>query len=81
MPALQIRDLPASVHRLLVERARQEHRSITGQATVLLAEALTVPPPGGRRQAALDQLAGSRKSFDFTRIPSPEKLIRADRNR
>ena len=61
MLALQIRDLPASIHRQLVERARREHRSIAQQATVLLAEALlTSPPPQERRRAVLAELNRSR---------------------
>lgn len=81
MPALQIRDFPESLHRLLAERARQERRTIAQEATVLLAEALAVSPPGERRRAVLDDLSRSRKRFDFSRITPPEKLIRADRNR
>jgi hypothetical protein len=81
MPALQIRDLPVDLHRLLIERARRERRTIAQQATVLLAEALAVSPPQERRRAVLAELARGRKHFDFTRITPPEELIRADRNR
>ena len=80
MPALQIRDLPVEVHRLLTERARREHRSITQQATVLLTEAL-VANPKERRRAVLAKLSRSRKKFDFAQIGAPEDLIRTDRNR
>jgi hypothetical protein len=80
MPSLQIRDLPASLHRLLVERARQERRTIAQQATTLLMEALAVPPRE-RRRAVLAELSRKRKRFDFARIAPPEELIRADRNR
>jgi len=78
MPALQIRDLPVEVHRLLTERARREHRSITQQATVLLTEALVA---NERRRAVLAKLSRSRKKFDFAQIGAPEDLIRTDRNR
>jgi plasmid stability protein len=82
MPDLQIRNFPASLHRLLLERARQEGRTIAQQATVLLTEALAVSPtPRERRRAVLAELSRSRKRFDFTRIASPEELIRVDRNR
>jgi plasmid stability protein len=82
MPALQIRNLPDSVHRQLVERAKREHRTIAQQATVLLTEALTVsPPPQERRRAVLAELSRRRKRFDFARVASPEDLIRADGNR
>jgi len=82
MPALQIRDLPASIHRLLVERARKERRTIAQQATVLLTEALAVSlAPQERRRAVLAELSRKRKRFDFTRITPPEDLIRSDRDR
>jgi plasmid stability protein len=82
MPALQIRDLPASVHRQLVERARRERRTIAQQATVLLTEALAVSPsPRERRRAVLAELSHSHKRLDFSRIATPEEIIRGDRNR
>jgi plasmid stability protein len=82
MPALQIRDLPASIHRQLVERAKKERRTIAQQATVLLSEALaSSPSPKERRHAVLEELSRTRKRFDFTRITPPEDLIREDRNR
>ena len=82
MPALQIRDLPASIHRLLVERARQERRTITQQATILLAEALAgSPQPRERRRAVLADLRREGKRFDFSRIETPEEIVRADRSR
>jgi plasmid stability protein len=82
MPALQIRDLPASVHRLLVERATRERRTIAEQATVLLTEALSgTPSPQERRRAVLAELARGSKRFDFTSTAPPEDLIRVDRDR
>jgi hypothetical protein len=82
MPALQIRDFPVALHRMLIERARLERRTIAQQATVLLAEALTAAQsPKERRSAVLAGIVTSRRRFDFKRITPPEKLIRADRNR
>jgi len=81
MPALQIRDFPASLHSQLAERARVERRTIAQQATVLLAEALAAASPGEHRRTVLAELGRSRKRFDFSRIATPEELIRADRNR
>jgi hypothetical protein len=81
MPSLQIRDLPAAVHRLLVERARRERRTIAQQATTLLMEGLAVSPPRERRRLVLAKLSRRRKPFDFTKVTPPEDLIRADRNR
>jgi hypothetical protein len=80
-PSSQIRDLPASVHRQLVERARQERRTIAQQATMLLMEALAVAPPSERRRAVLAEISRNRKRFDFSRVTPPDELIRADRNR
>ncbi len=81
MPALQIRDFPDAAHRLLVERAKREHRSIAQQATVLLTEALAAEPPRERRRAVLAGLSRSGRHYDFPPIGAPEELIRADRNR
>ena len=81
MPALQIRDFPPTLHRLLADRARLEHRTITQQATALLSEALLAAPPGARRRQVLAHLAGRRKRIDLAGMPSPEDLVRADRNR
>ena len=81
MPALQIRDFPLSLHRLLVERARQERRTLAQQATVLLTEALAVLAPQQRRRAVLSELSLGRQKFDLSRFASPEELIRQDRNR
>ena len=81
MPPLQIRDFPASLHSQLAERARLERRTISQQATVLLAEALAIAPPGERRRAVLAELGRSRRRFDLNRTSAPEELIRADRNR
>lgn len=41
MPALQIRDLPDDLYERLKRLSEQEHRSLSGQATVLLKEALS----------------------------------------
>jgi hypothetical protein len=82
MPALQIRDFPVSLHRMLAERARLERRTIAQQATVLLSEALTVAQsPKERRAVVLAEIRKGRRRFDFKRIAPPEQLIRADRNR
>ncbi len=40
MPALVIKTLPAELHRRLKEEARENHRSMTQQAIVLLNEGL-----------------------------------------
>lgn len=81
MPALQIRDFPADLHHQLAARAKQERRTIAQQATVLLSEALAVASAQDRRRGILTEARRSRKKFDFSRIPTPEELIREDRDR
>ena len=82
MPALQIRDFPAPLHRMLAERARLERRTIGQQATVLLSEALTVSQQRKERlRALLARVGKTRRKFDFSVITPPEDLIRTDRDR
>jgi hypothetical protein len=82
MPALQIRDFPVSLHRMLAERARLERRTIAQQATVLLSEALAVSQsPKERRTVVLAEIRKIRRRVDVERVRPPEQLIRADRNR
>lgn len=81
MPALQIRDFPEALHRLLAERAKQQRRTIAQEATVLLSEALTAEPQKERRRAVLAELGRNRRQYDFSRVAAPEDLIRADRRR
>jgi plasmid stability protein len=82
MASLQIRDLPDPIYRLLVERAREERRTLAQEATVLLREALAVSePPKNRRLKILTELSRERRRIDFGRIATPEQLIREDRDR
>jgi len=82
MPALQIRDLPDPVYRKLVDRARREHRSISQQATVLLAEALEASTiPKDRRRALLEELRERPLVSDIETLQPPEALVREDRER
>lgn len=79
---MQVRDLPEAVYRRLAERARQEHRSLAQQATVLLAQALDLEDePRQRRRRVIETLAKNPISEDWTQLPAPEDLIREDRNR
>jgi hypothetical protein len=82
MPSLQIRDLPGPIYRMLVERAREERRTLAQEATVLLSEALAVSEsPRARRQKILAELGRRRKKVDFAQSATPERLIREDRDR
>ena len=81
MPSLQIRDCPEPLHQLLQLRARRHHRSLSQQALVDLQQACGGDPRERRLQAlnALQALAEQQPLRRFD--PSPEELIRQDRDR
>lgn len=82
MPIIQIRDLDDAVYALLAERARQERRSLSQQAAVTLAEALSASPDQRRRRAALlEAIAADRTARWPASLPDPADLIREDRAR
>jgi len=82
MPSLQIRDLPAPVHRALAERAKREHRSIAQEATILLTTALAQPiSHKERRREILAQIKANPITFDYGELGPPEEVIRRDRDR
>lgn len=81
MASLQIRDLPGPLRENLELRARRNRRSLSQQALSDLQQACGGDPRERRRQAlmelaALAEAAGHQR-FD----PSPEDLIREDRDR
>ena len=79
MATLQIRDLPAKLHQLLQLRARRSHRSLSQQSLMELQETCGDDPRERRRQALaeLAALAAERGGVAFE--PSPEALIRENR--
>jgi plasmid stability protein len=81
MPSLQIRDCPEPLHQLLQLRARRHHRSLSQQALVDLQQACGGDPRERRLQAlkALQAMAQQLPPRRFD--PSPEELIRQDRDR
>ena len=82
MPSLQVRDLPQDIYRRLAEEAKRDHRSLSQEATVLLARALGAPPDmRERRQALLAMLSENPIVRDVKSIPAPEALVREDRDR
>ena len=82
MPSLQIRDLPPQVYRKLREAADREHRTLSQQATVLLARALKSHPDAReKRRILLEQLAQQPLVADLERLVPPEQLVREDRER
>ncbi len=81
MATLQIRDCPDPLHQLLQLRAKRNHRSLSQQALIDLQEIC-----GGdsreRRREALRDLQVMAKQKPVQRFdPSPEELIRFDRDR
>jgi plasmid stability protein len=80
MPSLQIRDLPDDLYQALAFRARQEHRSLAQQAVVELRRipALTA---GERRRAVIARIRASLQEPEVPLKPSPEQLVREDRDR
>lgn len=81
MPSLQIRDCPEPLHQQLQLRARQAHRSLSQQALLDLQQACGGDSRERRADAldALQQLAHQEGGLHFD--PSPEELIRQERNR
>jgi len=82
VPALQIRHFPDALYRKLAEAAQREHRSLSQQATVLLARALeTATDARERRRLLLKQLSEDPLLPSTGHLPPPEVLIREDRER
>jgi len=79
MPSLQIRELPEDVYEALAYRARQAGRSLAQQAVVELRK-MTQAGGRSRRQQVLDEIERQPRR-DTTGWPSPEELIRRDRDR
>jgi hypothetical protein len=81
MPSLHIHDCPEPLHQLLQLRARWHHRSLSQQALVDLQQACG-GDPRDRRQQALKTLQALAEQQPLRRFdPSPEELIRQDRDR
>jgi plasmid stability protein len=78
MAALQIRDLPDPLHQILQLRAR---RSLSQQALSDLQQACGGDPSERRRQALMELAALAEKAGSQRFDPSPEDLIRQDRER
>lgn len=81
MPALQIRNLPDDLYELLSMRAVRAHRSLAQQTVVELRQALG-PAGQARRQAVLQRLADEQRQVPTPKLhPTPQALVRADRDR
>ncbi|MFM7676241.1 MAG: FitA-like ribbon-helix-helix domain-containing protein [Synechococcus sp.] len=81
MPSLQIRDLPEPLHRLLQHRAQAHKRSLSQQALVDL-ETIAGGDARDRRRQLLDRIARRGPlAAALAPVPTPEEMIRADRER
>ena len=81
MATLQIRDLPGPLHENLQLRARRNRRSLSQQALSDLQQACGGDPREPRRQALLELAAMAEEEGNPRFAPSPEELIREDRER
>ena len=80
MPSLQIRDLPDDVYETLAYRAQRAGRSLAQQALVELRR-MTLVGRRERRLALLDRIDQRGRPAEVDSWPSPEELIRQDRDR
>jgi hypothetical protein len=81
MAILQIRDFPEDLYAELRREAERSHRSIAQQAIVELRKAQGLDT--SVRHAALERLRRTAPllSLKDASVPSPEALIREDRDR
>jgi plasmid stability protein len=80
MPSLQIRDLPDDVYQAVAFRARQEHRSLAQQAVAELRRIPTLTA-GERRRMVIARIRQTIQELKPPLTPSPEELVREDRER
>lgn len=81
MATLQIRDLPDPLHQILQLRARRNRRSLSQQALSDLQQACGGDPRERRRQALMELAVLAQEEGIQAFDPSPEDLIRQDRER
>ena len=80
MPSLQIRDLPDDVYQARALRAEREHRSLAQQAIVELRRIPELMAQD-RRRRVIARIAESLRTSGQAHDPSPETLVREDRDR
>jgi plasmid stability protein len=64
MPAITLKNLPASLHAQLKQRARQHHRSLTGEVIAVLHEAV-------EKEASSQSDASAQRRLPNRRRPLP----------
>ena len=80
MPSLYIRNLPDDVYQALALRAEREHRSLAQQAVIDLRRVLRLAGLDRRRQV-VEQIREDLQRHAGPLVPTPEELLRADRER
>jgi len=79
---LQIRNLPDPIYERLAMRAEREGRSLNQQAIVELQRRFSEEGAGERRQQTLDCILQDLDAGrERTLTPSPEEIVREDRER
>jgi hypothetical protein len=86
VPAIQVRDVPEPIYRLLADLAEKEHRSLAQQTLAVLARGLGVGSgPKARRKNLLAEIAGSSSGAGNPHraraLSDPVRIIREDRKR
>ncbi len=85
MAILQVRDVPDDLYEALSSVAKKSHRSISQETLVLLREALEMEVSRQAKRAAtlekIEALGVAKLPDSATPMPSPEALIREDRDR
>lgn len=79
MATLQIRELPDDLYAGLRDAAERSHRSIAQQAIVELRKAQSFDTSA--RHAALARIRAASSAAGRRMRPTPEALVRADRER
>jgi hypothetical protein len=81
MPAIQVRDVPDNIYRMLTEQAQKERRSLAQQVVAVLARGLEVPADAKARRRALIEGMRSKPVAGTGHLSNPAKLLRQDRRR
>jgi len=82
MPSLQVRELPEPVYRKLSELAHKEHRSISQQATIILARGLFNDENSqGKRKSIIEEIRSQGNELRKYHLKDPVELIREERDR
>ena len=81
MPLIQVRDVPAHIHRLLAENAARQRRSLAQEVVTVLARGLEVELDAKARRRRVLRAIQSGAPMDTRKLRGPARLIREDRQR